>query len=65
MKISKKKIMLILAEKEMTWSALAERIGMTRQNLSTIMGRGTCAPATAGKLAKGLDVPISDIVGEG
>lgn len=65
MKISKKKIMWILAEKELTWSALAERIGMGRQNLSTIMGRGTCAPATAGKLAKGLGVPISDIVEEG
>jgi len=65
MKLNTWKIKLILAEKEMTWTALAESIGMANQNLSTIVGRGTCSPITAGKLAKGLGVTISDIVQEG
>ena len=61
MKINTNKVMLILAEQGMTKAALAERSGMARQNISMILGRGTCEPATAGKLAKGLGVPVAEI----
>lgn len=64
MKIDTKKVALFLAEQELTKTALAERSGMSRQNISTILGRGTCEPATAGKLAKGLGVPVAEIVKE-
>lgn len=62
MKINTNKVVLVLAEKEMTKSSLAERSGISRQNLSTILGRGTCSPKTAGKLAKGLGIPITEIM---
>lgn len=64
MKISKKKIMLILAKKEMTKAELARRAGIARQNISTILSRGTCNQTTAGKIARGLDVDVSEILAE-
>lgn len=64
MKLIKQKILLILAEKGLTKAALADRMGVTRQHLSTIMKRETCTPVTAGKLAKGLGVAVTEIVKE-
>ena len=64
MKIDTKKVVLILAEQGLTKTALAERSGMSRQNISTILGRGTCEPATSGKLAKGLGVSVAEITKE-
>jgi DNA-binding Xre family transcriptional regulator len=58
------KIVRILAEKEMTKSELAARSGLSRQNISTIIGRGTCEPKTAGKLAAGLGVRVEEIMKE-
>lgn len=62
MKISALNIETILAEKNMTKAALAERCGISRQNVSTLIRRGTCEPRTAGKLAAGLGVEVGDII---
>lgn len=64
MKIDTNKVTLILAEQEMTKKVLAEKSGICRQNISIILGRGTCTPATAGKIAKALDIPIAEIIKE-
>lgn len=64
MKIDVNKIKIILAKREMTRSALAALCGISRQNISTILTRGTCEPKTAGKLAKGLGIPVDEIVKE-
>lgn len=64
MKIDVNKVKIILAEREMTRSALAALCGISRQNISTILTRGTCEPKTAGKLAKGLGIPVDEIVKE-
>lgn len=52
----------ILAERDMTKAALAEKCGLSRQSVSTIVRRGTCEPRTAGKLAAGLGVDVADII---
>ena len=62
MKINTIKIETILAEQGITKAALAEKCGMARQNISTIVRRGTCEPKTAGKLAAGLGVTVTDII---
>jgi len=62
MKINPTKIEMLLAEQDMTKKALSDRCGISRQNISTIVKRGTCEPRTAGKLAQGLGVSIADIV---
>lgn len=64
MKIDTNKVVLLLAEQEMTKTDLAEKCGIARQNISIILGRGSCTPTTAGKLAKGLGVPVSEIMKE-
>jgi len=64
LRINTTKIGILLAEKEMTRAALASRCGISRQNVSTILGRGTCEPKTAGKIAKGLGVNVADIIEE-
>ena len=61
MKIDSFKIKLILAEQGITQSILAERCGISRQNVSAMLGRGTCSIATVGKLAKGLGVDVQEI----
>lgn len=60
--IDRERIDTILAEQGITKAVLAERCGISRQNISTITRRGTCEPRTAGKLAAGLNVPVSEII---
>lgn len=62
MKIRSMKIEMLLASNGMTKAELAEKCGVARQNISTIVRRGTCEPRTAGKLAMGLGVAIEDII---
>ncbi len=64
MNINTAKIETILAERGMTRTSLAELCGISRQNVSTIIRRGTCEPKTAGKLASGLGVNVADIIEE-
>ena len=64
MQISKEKIELIMAMKGLTASEVAKACGISRQNFSTVKLRGTCAPGTAGKLARGLGVDVADIIKE-
>ena len=64
MKISANRIESIMAKRRMTKTSLAELCGISRQNISTIVRRGTCEPKTAGKLADGLGVPLADILEE-
>lgn len=62
MTINSIRIESILAKRDMTKAALAERCGVSRQNISTIIRRGTCEPRTAGKLAAGLGVSVAEII---
>lgn len=65
MRINASKIEMLLAERGMTKSSLSEKCGISRQNISTVVRRGTCEPKTAGKLALGLGVTIAEIIEEG
>ena len=64
MKINSTKIEMLLAKRGMTKTTLAERSGISRQNVSTVIRRGTCEPFTVNKLALGLGVPIEEIIKE-
>lgn len=62
MTINTQKIELLLAEKSMTSTQLSALSGISRQNISTIIRRGSCAPKTVGKIAKALEVEVYEIV---
>lgn len=64
MTINRTRIETMLAERGLTKAALAANCGISRQNVSTILLRGTCNTITAGKLAAGLGVPVTDIIKE-
>lgn len=64
MKLDIFQIKLIMAEKGLRIKEYSELCGISRQNISTILTRGTCEPKTAGKLAKGLGVDVREIVKE-
>ena len=64
MKLNVNKIKLVLAEKGMLLQELAAQSGISRQSVSAVMARGTCAIVTAGKLAKGLGLSVTEIVRE-
>ena len=64
MKLDVMKIVRLLAEQGLTKSEFAARSGVSRQQISTIICRGTCAPKTAGKLAVGLGVSVAEIMKE-
>lgn len=62
MKIDSKQIEIYMAMQDITKTDLSERCRISRQNLSTIIRRGTCEPKTAGKIARGLGVSVSEIL---
>lgn len=62
MTINTQRIETLLAERGLTKTSLAAESGISRQNVSTIIRRGTCEPKTAGKLAAGLGVPVAEII---
>ena len=64
MNIDGLKIEVLLAKAGITKTELASRLrGFAGKTFSTIVRRGTCAPHTLGKLAAGLGVPVSELVG--
>lgn len=64
MRISKRKIEALLAEHGWTKTFYSEKCGISRQNISTIVLRGSCEPRTARKLAAGLGVSVHEILDE-
>lgn len=64
MKINAQYIEIKLAELGLTQKDLAANCGISRQSISTILRRGTCEPKTAGKLARGLGVPVAEVLAE-
>lgn len=64
MEIDSKKIKIYLAESRMTQATLAKITGIASQNISAIISKGRCSTVTAGKLADGLGVHVSEIMRE-
>lgn len=62
MTIDTPRIEAMMAEKGLTKKALAASCGISAQNISTIIRRGTAEPRTVGKLAAGLGVSVADII---
>lgn len=60
--LSKQKILIILADRGMRTKQLSELVEMKPNNLSALLSRGSCSPITAGKIARALNVSVSDIV---
>ena len=64
MKVSLLKIQIIMARNGITQSELARRCNTSRQNISRVITKGRCTPITAGRIASGLGVDVSEIMVE-
>ena len=62
MKLNTAKIDILLAKKIWTKTMLAEKCGVARQNISSVLVRGICEPKTAGKIAAALEVDVESII---
>ncbi|MDD6612525.1 MAG: helix-turn-helix transcriptional regulator [Clostridiales bacterium] len=64
MKLNVIAIKCFMAENGMTNAALAEKSGISRQSVSTILRRKTCNTLNVGKIAKALGVTVQQIIEE-
>ena len=62
MRISKNKISFFMAEKDMLQKDLAIKADMSRGNLSTIINGKNCQARTIFKIAKALNVDVTEIM---
>lgn len=62
MHLDKEKIKLIMARKELTVTDIANHCGKTRQRISCILNSVNVTPATAGRIAKALEVDVTEII---
>lgn len=62
MRINKEKVYLIMAKKDLYQKDLAENAKMSRGNLSTIINGKNCQPRTVYKIAKALNVDVTEII---
>lgn len=64
MKIRTQKILIALAEAEITKQEFAAMSGISRQSLSKILRRGSCEPITAGRIARAMNISVSELMEE-
>ena len=64
MNISKAKIQLAMARREMRVVDVAAEAGLTIQTIAKIMRKGKCKPVTLGKIAHALGVEPEDLLDE-
>lgn len=62
MKISREKINIELARKEMTVTALANDYGVSRARMNVILNSREVSTVSAGRLAKSLGVDVIEII---
>lgn len=62
MKISKSKLEIAMARAELNRNSLAEKANMPIPTICNVYARGTCKPATAGRIAKALECDVTEIL---
>lgn len=62
MKISKTKLEIAMARAELNRDTLAKKANMPIPTVCNVYTRGTCKPATAGRIAKALGVDVTEIM---
>lgn len=62
MKISKSKLEIAMARAELNRNDLSKKSGLPIPTICNVYSRGTCKPATAGKIASALGVDVTEII---
>ena len=64
LKLSRNKIMLIMARKQLSTSDIATNCGVSKQRAGAMLRQEEIAPAGAGRLAAALGVDVAEIIEE-
>lgn len=64
MKVDKKKLYIAMARAELNRDTLASKAGMPIPTVCNVYQRGSCKPATAGKIAKALGIDVTEILAD-
>lgn len=62
MTINNTKFEIALAESGLSMGELAERAGLSRQRIHTILNSKKATPQAVGKVARGLSVKVTEII---
>lgn len=62
MKLSREKINIFMARKQMTVQQLAVRYGVSRARMNVILNQRTVSVVSAGRMAAALDCDIEQII---
>ncbi len=62
MKINRQKLEIAMARAELNRNTLAEKANMPIPTICNVYVRGTCKPATAGRIAKALGCDVTEII---
>lgn len=62
MKLSKSKLEVAMARAKINRNNLAEKAGIPIPTICNVYTRGTCKPATAGRIAEALGVDVTEII---
>ena len=62
MRINRKKLIIAMLDNDQTVIQLAKASGVSRVTISNVKCGKSCSNATAEKIAKALNVPMSDII---
>lgn len=62
LKINKSKLEIAMARAELNRNTLAEKANMPVPTVCNVYVRGTCKPATAGRIAKAFGVDVVEII---
>lgn len=62
MRINRKKLITAMLDNDQTVIQLAKASGVSRVTISNVKCGKSCSNATAEKIAKALNVPVSDII---
>lgn len=62
MRMNRRKVNIALARKQMTVTELAEAYGVSRARMNVILNSQVVTPVCAGRVAKALDVDVTEII---
>lgn len=64
MKIDKRKMEIAMARLKLNRDTLAAKANMPIPTVCNVYTRGTCKPATAGRIAEALEVDVTEILAD-
>lgn len=62
MRLDRKKLMLVMYDKNITQRKLAETSGVSRATVNSVRGGKSCSEETANKIAQALNVNLKEIL---